>query len=91
MAGKARCAPADQHGHQVEVAFIHQPGGEGMLGERRATHRDVMVRRRTQLPDGVGVEGARDARPARRCGFKRRGVHDLVGGLPNLREVPHER
>ena len=52
--------------------------------------RDVTFRLRFHLPDRFRVEVSLDPRPGAGHRLQRRGVHDLVGGLPYLREVLYE-
>src|SRR5215208_663989 len=48
-------------------------------------------RQSLHLPDRFGIEVPLDPCPGGRYRLQRLGVHNLVGRLPDLREIPHQR
>ena len=89
--GRDGLPPPTTIGREEQVALVDQPGLERLGGEVGTAHADVAFRRRLHLPDRFGVEVALDPRPGAGYRLQRLGVHDLVGRLPDLRVVLHER
>ena len=79
--------PPDHDGRDEQVVLVDQPGLDRLGGEVGTADGDVASRRRLQLPDRFGVEVALDPRPGAGDRLQRLGVDDLVGRLPDLREV----
>src|SRR5580704_9676314 len=73
-----------------QLVLVHQPGRDGLGGEMCTAHGEVAVGRFLQLADLVRVEVPLDAGPGAVRRLERGGVHDLVGGLPDLREVERD-
>src|SRR5438132_465534 len=75
---------------RVLLGILLQPRPERLIGEVGATHREVTSSCSFHLPDRFRVEVSLNSRPRAGHGLQRLLVHDLAGGPPNLREVPHE-
>src|ERR671911_884948 len=89
IVGEELLAASDHDGCDEQLAFVDQPGPERVAGEVGTADRQLTFRRRLQLTDGLRVEVSLDPGPGRGRVLQRRGVHDLVGALPDLREVTH--
>jgi hypothetical protein len=72
------------------VALIDQPAVERVCCERRTADGEVAGGGRLHGADRIGVEVALEPRVGGRDCVQRRGVDDLVGRLPDVREVGHE-
>src|SRR3954453_4098405 len=53
-------------------------------------HREITSRRRVHLPDGFRIEVSLDPRLGGGRSLQRLRIHDLVGRLPNLSEIPRD-
>ena len=72
------------------MELVHQAGLDGLRGELRTAHAEIAGGSRLQVPDRIRVEVSLEPRP--RAGHRLQGlrVHDLLGGLPDLRVVPED-
>src|SRR5262245_34988713 len=89
--GQPALAGPDDDGHQEELELVDEPRRHGLTRELGAADPDVIARARLQRADRVSVEGPLDPGPCGRRGGERPREDDLVGGLPDRREVPHDR
>src|SRR5215212_7709852 len=90
IVGEGPFAASHHDGRDEQMVLVDQPGPERLGGEVGTAHDHVPSRRRLHLPYRFGVELSLDPRPGGGYCLQRPGVHDLVGGLPELREVAHK-
>src|SRR6266702_19648 len=86
--GEELLAAAQHDGPDEQVVLLHQPGGDRMGAEGGTAHGEITLGCRLQVPDRFGVEVWFDPGPGGGGRRQRPGVHDLVGRLPDLRELP---
>ena len=87
LLGKRPLAASDHGRCDEELELVDETCLEGLGGELSAPDDDVTVRVLLHLPNRFGIEVPLDPRPRGRHRLERPGVHDLLGGLPDLREV----
>jgi hypothetical protein len=90
VAGERGLSFTDEHRINEELALVDQPGVERVRREGRPADGQVARGGRLHLADRIGVEAALEPRVGGRDFMQRRGVDDLVGRLPDVREVGHE-
>jgi hypothetical protein len=90
IVGEELFATSHYDGRDKQVPLVDQPGLDRLGGEIGAANHKVMPCRRFHLPNRFGVEVSFDPRPCGGHPLQCPGVHDLVGGLSDLREVPHQ-
>src|SRR5215203_3674144 len=90
IVGEGLFAASHHDGRDEQVPLVDQPGLYRLGGEVGTAHANVTSRSRLHLPDRFRVEVPLDPRPGGGYRLQRRGVHDLVGRLPYLGEVPHD-
>ena len=73
------------------MALIDQPCAEGVGGQMGTTYEYVLFLRFFESFNGFGIEISFEMRFARGDGRQGFGIHDFVGGLPNLRKVARDR
>src|SRR5436309_16001915 len=88
--GEGTLAASHGDGHEEQLVFVDQPSLDGVSGKLGTAHGQVTGRRSLQLPDRVRIEVPLDPRLAAGHRLQRLRVDDLVGRLPDLRELLHE-
>ena len=91
VAGQDPNASAKQSRHDEQMILVDEPGPDRVGGEGRTSHRNIERRLSLQVPDRLRVEFPLQTRLRCRNGLPRFGVDDLVGRLPDPREVQHGR
>ena len=87
---EAPLAATHQDGHEEQVALVDQAGLECLGGQAGATDEEVTPGGRFQPPDHFRVELPQEPGPGGEHGFPGCGKYELVGGLPDRREIQHE-
>jgi len=85
--GEGALARSDDYRDEEQLVLVHQPGPDGVGGELGAAHRQWVTRGRLQPPNRRRVERSLDAGPRAGDGCQGLRVDDLVGRLPDLREL----
>lgn len=89
--GEEGGAPADRGRADDGLVLVHEAGADGLRREVGAVHRGVAVGDGLKCADGFGGEGPLDAGSLARNILQRRGVDDLVDGLPLAGVLDNER
>src|SRR5215471_6341310 len=91
VAGKHPNASAKHSRRDEQMILVDEPGPDRLGGEGRTSHRNIERRLSLQLADRLRVEFPLQTRVRCRDGLPRFGIDDLVGRLPDAREVQHGR
>src|SRR5439155_3590630 len=84
VVGEALVAAAHHDGRNEQVDLVDQASPDRLAGEVGTANGEVSFGLRFHLRDRFRVEGSLDPRPGARYRLQSRGVHDLVGRLPDL-------
>src|SRR5215831_18562611 len=91
VAGQDPPAAANHHRHDEQKILVDEPGPDRVCGEGRTTHRNIVRQLSLQVANRLRVEVPLETRLRCRDGLQRFGIDDLVGGLPDPREVQRGR
>src|SRR4030095_9537966 len=91
VAGQAPLAAAKHSRHDEQMILVDEPGPDRVGGEGRTSHRNIERRLSLQLANHLRVEFPLEMRLRCKDGLQRFGIDDLVGRLPDPREVQHAR
>jgi hypothetical protein len=87
VTGQYPYAAAKQNWHDEQFILIDQPGPDGLSGQVRPLHRHTVRQLLLQLTNGLRVEFPLKARIRGGDRLQRSGIDDLLGRLPDPREV----
>ncbi len=85
--GERRCAASHRDRGDEQVHLVDHPGDQGLPREVRTPDREITSCGLLHPEHRLRVEGSLDPRPGTRGRVERLRVHDLVGTLPDRREV----
>ena len=87
VAGQDPLAAANHNGHDEQMNLVDEPGPDRVCGQGRTTHRNIVKQLSLQVANRLRVEFPLEARLRCRDGLQRFGIDDLVGRLPDPREI----
>src|SRR5207249_3206518 len=87
VAGQDPLAAAKHSRHDEQMILVDEPGPDCMGGEGGTTHRKIVRQLNLQMANQLGFEFPLETRLRCGDGLQRFGIDDLVGRLPDPREV----
>src|SRR5215813_10160325 len=91
VAGQDPLAAAKHDRHDQQMILVDEPGPDRVCGEGRSSHRNIVRQSSLQVAKRLRVEFPLQTRLRCRDGLQGFGIDDLVGRLPDPREVHHGR